>query len=716
MRLPSLMPEYFAHSFDDPAREWERLVDHLHQVSAKAADFAGHLGAEEWGRAAGWLHDLGKASDAFQARLRGGPLCDHSTAGAAEAIRAHGGGAGRLLAYTVAGHHGGLPDSHELDARLDAPPPCDSVAMPDPPSPGGLPESYRNDPFAISAFTRMLFSCLVDADRLETERLYAPETWCTRAAWPTLAEMRSRLDRFLEHKQREALPSGINRRRAEILRRCRAAAAWSPGFFSLTVPTGGGKTLSSLAFALDHALKLEHGLRRIVYVIPYTSIIEQNAAEFRRAVGADAVLEHHSNVRVSGDEPDEDAKDRLRLAAETWDAPLVVTTNVQFFESLFASSPGRCRKLHNLARSVVVLDEAQMLPVPFLDPCLKALRHLVEQCGCTVVSCTATQPALGRSDWMPHGLDGVREIVEDVDGLYRAFSRVKVRHAGTLSEEELAGRLAAADQVLAVVDTREAARRLFERLRPLPGAVHLSARMCPRHRSRVLEKVKADLRHGRPCRLVSTQLIEAGVDIDFPEVWRALAGLDSLIQAAGRCNRENKLGCGTVWLFEPAQRRRVGEWQRRAEATRAVLDAFPDPLSPEAVREFFLRHYGANRRDAHGILPLLSSPRLDFQFREAAEIFRLIDDEMEPVIVPWEHEAEGLVRDLERVDAPGALLLRLQPWVVQLHAREMRALAAAGAVRMVRGRFAVLSDPAHYDPALGLIPDGVGMESQDFVV
>ncbi|MBF0305340.1 MAG: CRISPR-associated endonuclease Cas3'' [Alphaproteobacteria bacterium] len=274
------MPEYFAHSFDDPAREWERLVDYLDRVSEKAADFAGQLGAEKWGRAAGWLHDLGKASDAFQARLRGGPPCDHSTAGAAEAIRVHGGGAGRLLAYAVAGHHGGLPDSHELDARLDAPPLCDSAALPDPPSPGFLPETHRNDPFAISAFTRMLFSCLVDADRLETERLYAPETWRTRASWPPLAEMRSRLDRFLERKQREASPSMINQRRAEILRRCRAAAAWSPGFFSLTVPTGGGKTLSSLAFALEHAL--EHGLRRIVYVIPYTSIIEQNAAESGR--------------------------------------------------------------------------------------------------------------------------------------------------------------------------------------------------------------------------------------------------------------------------------------------------------------------------------------------------------------------------------------------------------------------------------------------------
>jgi CRISPR-associated endonuclease/helicase Cas3 len=411
----------------------------------------------------------------------------------------------------------------------------------------------------------MVFSCLVDADYLATEQFMAPEQAALRpSGQPSISELRDRADSYIDrlaHEADQARPgAAVNAHRARVLSACREAARLEPGFFTLTVPTGGGKTLSSLAFALRHAES--HGLNRVITAIPFTSIIEQNAAHIRAALGdlnGKLVLEHHSNL----DPQQEKAQTQQnRLAAENWDAPVVVTTNVQLLESLFACRTGRCRKLHRIAHSVIVLDEAQALPPGLLAPTLAALRELVRNYGCTIVLCTATQPALEKRANFPIGIDQPRPIIPHGhrEELFKGLKRVEVEQAGTLSDDQLVDRLASEDQVLCIVNTRPHAAELFtslcERLGetntverqglevPAVGScLHLSANMCPRHRSAVLRLIRRRLETGRPCRVISTQLVEAGVDVDFPVVYRATAGLDAIAQAAGRCNNIR----GRVW-------------------------------------------------------------------------------------------------------------------------------------------------------------------------
>ena len=352
------------------------------------------------------------------------------------------------------------------------------------------------------------------------------------------------------------------------------------GLFTLTVPTGGGKTLASLSFALEHAVR--HGLRRVVYVIPFTSIIEQTAEVFRQALNtSDDVLEHHASFdweraaearRDDGEGPDGLAK--LRRAAENWDVPIVVTTAVQFFESLFAARTSRCRKLHNLAGSVIVLDEAQTLPIPLLRPCMAALQELTANYNASVVLCTATQPALRQQDGFKNGfpIDDTRELAPEPKDLYARLKRVKVEHlTEPVTDETIAARFAEQPQMLCIVNSRAHARALFEAIRELPGAAHLTTLMCPRHRRIELAKLRERLKTKEPVRLVSTSLIEAGVDIDFPEVWRAAAGLDSIAQAAGRCNREGRAALGRTVVFEPAEAKPPKELKAFWQAARPVL-------------------------------------------------------------------------------------------------------------------------------------------------
>ena len=439
----------YAHSKPDaPEADWQLLTDHLQNVAALAASFADGWKARPWAEAAGLLHDFGKASKEYQEkRLRGaGVRVDHSTAGAQRAAESFG-SAGRILAACIAGHHSGLPDGKSkedscLAVRLKKPLPDVSSGreLPIPaPLPLRLPlATTKSDhgAFQVSFFTRMIYSCLVDADFLDTEQFMDPDRASWREGFPKLEALPGRLRPGLDRLMARPGNPDIKRLRREILEACLANAENPPGLFSLTVPTGGGKTLSSLAFALNHALR--HGLDRIVYVIPFTSIIEQNAEVFREYLGADAVLEHHSafdsgRVASGGSESNEDFR-RFELATENWDAPLVVTTAVQFFESLYGSRSSRCRKLHNIARSVVILDEAQMLPVPFLMPCIEALRELARNYGTTVVLCTATQPAITkREEEFKRGLEDVREIVPDPLALYESFRRVTVEDLGSIS-------------------------------------------------------------------------------------------------------------------------------------------------------------------------------------------------------------------------------------------------------------------------------------------
>ena len=714
------MSKYYAHTQGDDEGNWQLLAEHLAGVAERAQAFGVSFGAGNWTELAGMLHDAGKCLPAFQTYLREGGRrgsVDHSSPGAALAVERLGRQAGTLLAYAVAGHHGGMPDGcspeHGLDQRLDK---GHGLAQDIPPeclerlaalvAPIRLPFALDPDRlgFELSFFTRMLFSCLVDADWLDTEAFLSPDKDQTRAGYPTVDALRAVLDPALDDKTRTASPSAVNRLRAEILTACRAAAELAPGLFSLTVPTGGGKTLSSLAFALRHAAK--HGLDRVIYVIPYTSIIEQTAAVFRNTLGATAVVEHHSSFT-----PDEEDL-RQRLAAENWDAPLVVTTAVQFFESLFSNTPSRCRKLHNIARSVVILDEAQMLPPDLLKPCVEAIRELALHYRTSLVLCTATQPALLRSAECPWGLKDVREIAPDPGHLHAALRRVgAIREPTPLSDVDVADRLSGLNQVLCIVNTRPHARALFQLLGPREEAFHLSAAMCPAHRSAKLAEIKAALREGRPCRVVSTQLVEAGVDVDFPEVLRAMAGLDSLAQAAGRCNREGGLpGLGRLTVFEPADWPLPKRFRMVAQAAESALRrAGGDPLALAAVEDYFRELYWmrGDQLDKEDILPQLrdGARELLFPFREVAKRFRVIKSLGEPIIIPWDDAPRAALRELEYAEFAAAPLRKLQRYTVQVYPWELARLEAERAVRRVRERFAVLEDMRWYDPDLGLFLD-----------
>ena len=529
-----------------------------------------------------------------------------------------------------------------------------------------------------------------------------------RGAWPKLAELKGELDRSLADLQHKATQSDVNHLRAEILQAARNNAKLAPGHFSLTVPTGGGKTLASLAFALDHALA--HGLDRIVYVIPYTNIIEQTAEVFRASLGVHhaAVLEHHSAfddetlieaARKRGDiERGRQGRDKLRLSAENWDAPIIVTTAVQFFESLFSNEPSRCRKLHNIANSVVILDEAQTLPLHLLRPCVSMLDELAKNYRTTVVMCTATQPALRETDnpaaSFKGGLRHVREIAPDPRRLYEQLKRVTVENLGVLDDRALVGKLAVHEQVLCIVPTRAHARELFLALKDTPGTVHLSALMCPEHRSRHLKVIRAQLKNGEPCRLISTSLIEAGVDVDFPTVYRASAGIDSVAQAAGRCNREGRRPAAEskVYVFEPADRAMPTSMAVTTAAGREVMRHHAaDPLSLDAIDAYF-RHVhwrlsaGQNDGlDKHGILARIAERAVDlsFPFEDIARDFKLIADAMRPVLIPFGEKGPGFIAELARADDVGIIARKLQRYVVQVPRLAFLALAAAGSIQAV---------------------------------
>ncbi|HRH81270.1 MAG TPA: CRISPR-associated helicase Cas3' [Thiobacillaceae bacterium] len=711
------------------------LADHLRCVAAQAAGFARGFGSE-WARLAGLWHDLGKYRTRFQnyirqasgfeadAHIRGeAGKAPHSTAGAMLACDQFG-EAGRVLAYLIAGHHAGLDDWHGgLETRLALPasrqelneaqaanPPADIL------SPGAFRPDMRalpggRDGFAL--WVRMLFSSLVDADFLDTEAYMDPQKAAARVGWPSLGELSASFDRHMADLAGHAPNTPVNRLRADILAQCRAKAAETPGLFSLTVPTGGGKTLSAMAFALEHAHR--HHKRRIIYVIPYTSIIEQTADIFRGIFG-EAVIEHHSNAESGPSQENSQS----RLACENWDAPIVVTTNVQFFESLFAARTSRCRKLHNIVDSIVVLDEAQLLPPEFLQPILDTLNLLAGHYGVTVVLSTATQPALSTREYFDpkqnlRGLSNVREIVADPDDLYRRLERVQVRlpadwHSPT-DWDALARELAGLESVLAIVNRRDDARELWQRLPE--GTLHLSALMCGAHRSQVIRDIKARLKTGTPTRVVSTQLVEAGVDVDFPVVYRALAGLDSIAQAAGRCNREGRLERGEVVVFVPPKPAHAGLLRKGEDACRSVLHGCTgNALERARFGQYFERLYRACDLDEQGIADLLKvdGTTLAVNFRTAAERFRLIrDEDSVPVIVLYrggDSEVEKWIATL-RKDGPQRWLMRkLQRYTVNIHRRDADKLLRQGDIEeAIPGLYLQVSDWL-YHPGLGFNPDG----------
>jgi CRISPR-associated endonuclease/helicase Cas3 len=474
------------------------------------------------------------------------------------------------------------------------------------------------------------------------------------------------------------------------------------GLFSLTVPTGGGKTLSSMAFALKHSV--QHQLNRIIYVVPFTTIIEQNADVFRSMLGDDAVLEHHSNF-----EPDEEDY-RSRLAADNWDAPIVVTTNVQLFESLFANRSSRCRRLHNIAESVVILDEVQMLPPAYLLPCLEVLKELVATYRTSIILCSATQPAVQRRADFPRGLESVTEIIDDPGELASSLKRTVVSVLPQILDNELTEQIRKYEEVLVIVNTRKHAKKLYNTMEDVNGLYHLSALMCPVHRREVLNDIRARLRGGLACRVISTQLVEAGVDIDFPVVFRSLAGIDSIAQAAGRCNREGNAEEGKVFVFRSEVGIPVGHFRQTTQAAESVIRRHPDDiLSLAAIEEYFMLYYWTkgDALDVEGILAMLQAgcQNGDFPFKTVAETFRLIKDEMRPVVIPFDDAASRLIRTLEYRENPATLARALQRYTVSVYPHEWNRLLSLGSIQIKAGMFPVLVDETLYKKDLGLCAD-----------
>lgn len=718
-------PGPFAHTLDGrPPAEWEPLHVHLDRVADRASEFAKVFDSADWGRLAGLWHDLGKYRPEFQARLRGShEHVEHAGAGAA--LASEKGPNGLPLAFVIAGHHAGLanraaagdgqltPLAERLQRntpvwqQLRSIVPADLVAHPIPAVHAALrPGLQPPDRLKRRAelWIRFLFSALIDADRLATEAFCDPGQGARReSTCASIVELARLLD---AHVGRFREDSPVARLRQEVLADCRCAADLAPGLFSLTAPTGSGKTLSSMAFALRHALR--HGLRRVIVVVPYTSIIEQNAGVYREVLGGSCVIEHHSNL----DEVDRQkrygpAELRRSLATENWDAPIIVTTTVQLFESLLSNHPGRCRKLHNIARSVVILDEAQSAPAGYLAPLLEVLQDLADVFGCSVVISTATQPALARRAALPDGLVGVREIVRDPGRLSRALERVAIvwRQQEPLALDTLAREMTARNQVLAIVHLRREARDVA-RLLPAGERYHLSALMCPAHRSEVLRDIRHALDGGGACRVVATQLVEAGVDVDFPVVFRALAGFESLAQAAGRCNREGGLSQGEFIVFRAPSQPPAGVLRKGLQVAEAILAErggsvrFSD-LS--VFEDYFRMLYAACERDAKQI----QVEREQLNFDTVAQRVRLIEDGYHvPVVVTWADSQERLAAFIA---TPSRRTRRaLQPFLVQIPHRELKALQDLGAIQEAdEGLYAV--DPAHehlYDREFGLITGG----------
>ncbi|TAL31744.1 MAG: CRISPR-associated endonuclease Cas3'' [Spirochaetes bacterium] len=767
-----------AHVKRDDTGEWktQTLREHLDGVAILAKGFAEAFGSGDWAEVAGYWHDLGKYLPEWQKYIRketgydegayietqkGRP--NHSTAGAVlsfklfeEAVknREKAKTIARIIAYLVSGHHAGLPDwypdyaggdlqnrifkdgvlwTEELN-RIKTEPDSKEFIEKNLPvtSPLGIPDPMtQKENFHL--WIRMLFSCLVDADYLDTEAFMKPERAELRGKYPTLKELKHRFDSFMDNKRREAKDNSINWERNAILQSCREKAKIEPGIFSLNVPTGGGKTLSSMAFALEHAIK--HDKQRIIMAIPYTSIIEQTAKVYKYGTddekeiekvlktgtwlfGENAVLDHHSNI-----DPDKESPASI-LSTENWDAPVIVTTNVQLFESLFASRPSNCRKLHNIINSVIILDEAQMLPPEYLRPILSMLQGLVDHFRVTVVLCTATQPTLegkiGSQGTAFQGLKSVRPIIDGPEVLSKSFKRVTIEPPTDLNSrsswDDVANELNHYPQVICIVNKRNDCRDLHA-LMP-EGTIHLSALMCGEERSEIISNIKTALREGKPVKVISTQLVEAGVDIDFPIVYRALAGMDSIAQAAGRCNREGKLNAmgelGKVVVFNPPKSAPVGLLRKGEDASKSLLrQRSKIELKPELFTEYFNAFYAAvNDFDKAKFKTCLvdESEEFKFQFRTFAHEFRLIDDQAQKGIIIWyegkNHSSLKLIDELKNYGPSQSLARKLQRFTVTVPIRILQKLVNEGFVsdEESNGYFVQTSDGL-YKKGLGLMYD-----------
>lgn len=715
--------ELLAHISEDKTRI-QTIAEHLKNTAALAGTFASAFDAESEAQFAGMLHDIGKYSTGFQKRLQGGPPVDHSTAGAQQALRqGH-----PQAAFAIAGHHSGLPDGGSMadepgDATLFGRKQKEIAPYDDwqeiLPMPQSAPPAWANtDPLSCAFFTRMLYSCLVDADFIDTETFMngAPAPRGSGADIPTLrAIVSAQAERYLSADA----PSPVSVQRNTVLRACLDHGAQDPrGLYTLTVPTGGGKTFASLAFALEHAAAQK--MQRVIYVIPYMSIIDQTAAVFSDLVGSENVLADFSNAeyKITDNDSLTAAQYRQVLASENWDAPIVVTTAVQFFESLYANRSSRCRKLHNIANSVIIFDEAQTLPNGFLMPCLSAIAQLVQHYRSTAVLCTATQPALAPLfQELAPGLTA-QEISPDPAHLYEVLRRTTLKDLGTLSTDALCEQLTAQPQVLCVVNRRKTAQELFAAL-PGKGSYCLTTLLCAADRRRQLEEIRQRLKDDLPCRVVSTSLIEAGVDVDFPIAYREDAGLDSLLQTAGRCNREGKRTPeeSVVYRFRLEEYQTPQMLKQSAGALDQTARHFKELNTPEAIAAYFnelSRQRGQSSLDKHNILDAFihGIHGCCYPFAQVAAEFHLIENAARTVYLPI-GEGKNLCEQLSNGHVSRSLLRKLGIYSVSCYNDQFQKLNAAGALEPLPDGSAILIDPSrYYNDHTGLALDvetGIGL-------
>lgn len=752
---------YYAHS-GNGADRWHPLATHLASVAQLALEFSCDSAWKDEACLAGKLHDLGKYADRFQQRLHGKDHgLDHWSQGASLALTQF---KSIAAALAIQGHHLGLQrgdldslrrllpsalanslapglelsdaDISKLVARANQ----DGLVFQ---SPDNLAVKGWHQVVAAMLDVRMLFSCLVDADFLDTEAHFngdaSGKRYRTSGLTLDAESALAALNRHLVEQVRGASKAadGVRLARDTLWQTVFDAAQRPVGAFTLTAPTGSGKTLAMLRFALEHARR--NKLRRIVLAVPYLTVIEQTARIYRgvfRNLPEHFVLEHHSLAGLGeesahGDAEGDEARQR-RLLSENWDAPIVLTTNVQLLESLFSNRPSACRKLHRLAGSVIIFDEAQSLPAPLAVPTLAALSRLAEHHGASIVFATATQPAFESlhdvvakhavTGWQPH------EIVADTSALFCLMPR-RVDYEwrmlnGKTSWPDLADELRSDDcrQALVVCNLKRHALALLERLKDVEGVVHLSTNLCAAHRRAVLNRVRERLAHGLPCRLISTQCVEAGVDLDFPLVYRAFAPLEAIAQAAGRCNREGRQPePGRVVVFEPdddCEPKRsfpTFAYFQAAEVARSMLTAHGalDLDDPETFKRYYRSLYDVSQ-------PASQAPGLDdalnsIDFVRTAHEYRLIEQNTFQLLVPWADRYDDFVAlrdEADRVGIGGDWMRRAQTLAVSVYRKADGAPAWAIPAKLKRYRAGgtAVSDEwfilegNFYDATLGLSP------------
>jgi CRISPR-associated endonuclease/helicase Cas3 len=718
--------------FDPLNKERIHFIDeHLKSVASLAEQFAFFFDSSSWANLSGLLHDIGKYSSAFQEKMRNAQngetihsKVDHKHAGAIIALQQMK-DMGLPVAFAVAGHHNGLANKEDLLNRIKNIELIEAI-------PNDIVESIKMKLLVptvplflqdksistiqlrcrFELWIRMLFSCLVDADFLDTEAFFKPyKSSLRKQVYPSVKQLQERCDKYIDKFSANVTNSEVNKARAYVLKQCREASQSKVGFFSLAVPTGGGKTLSAMSFALRHAIK--NNLRRIIVVIPYTSIIEQNAETYRKALGSESIIEHHSAI--------ESQQDNAHLAAENWDAPIIVTTTVQLFDSLFARKPSKCRKLHNLAKSVIILDEVQVLPPMLLSPILDVLQNLVECYGSSVIFSTATQPALVKRESLPFGIKNVKAIIttNDIKFPFRTQIKLPENFDQRTSWSSLATKVSKYNRVLVIVHRKRDAKILVEKLDQLLGnneTIHLSTFMCAEHRSEVIREIKKQLAKNKDIRVVSTQLIEAGVDIDFPVVFRAFAGLDSIVQAAGRCNREGKLkdesgneALGQVEIFRAESDPPPGilhsalqVMMAQARGRNDDIDLFSDSECEQYFRSFYMTQ-SLDRKN-------IQLTRSSLQYKIVAEKFKMIDDDYSTsVIVKYNKKCERVLEDLERYGPSRSIFRRLQRFTINIpknicdKAEQNGSISYHGKTSLKQG--IKLLKEGYYDNRFGMIFD-----------